>query len=124
MYISQTIRKSLLAKMLTEVLDTQVMVKNGMKHDKNDKALQKPLNSRQLALKLIANVTYRYTSASHTGRIPCTEIADSIVQTGREILQKVVRLIQEDPTQTVSSSTRKAAQKMKPSASGKKSPRG
>jgi len=97
MYINQTIRKSLLAKMLTEILDTRVMVKNGMKRDKHDKALQKLLNSRQLALKLIANVTYGYTSASHTGRMPCTEIADSIVQTGREILEKAIRLIQEDP---------------------------
>ena len=75
--------------MLTDILDTHIMMKNGMKHEKNNnKALQKLLNSRQLALKLIANVTYRYTSASHTGRIPCTEIADSIVQTGRKILQK------------------------------------
>ncbi|CUS13110.1 unnamed protein product, partial [Tuber aestivum] len=97
MYIKQTIRKSLLAKMLTEILDTRVMVKNGMKRDKHDKALQKLLNSRQLALKLIANVTYGYTSASHSGRMPCTEIADSIVQTGREILEKAIRLIQEDP---------------------------
>ncbi|KAG0638169.1 hypothetical protein HOY80DRAFT_923269 [Tuber brumale] len=97
MYIKQTIRKSLLAKMLTEILDTRVMVKNGMKRDKHDKALQKLLNSRQLALKLIANVTYGYTSASHSGRMPCTEIADSIVQTGREILEKAIRLIQADP---------------------------
>jgi len=88
MYISQTIRKSLLAKTLTDILDTRIMMKNGMKHDKNNKALQKLLNSCQLALKFIANVTYRYTSASHIGRIPCTEIADSIVQTGRKILQK------------------------------------
>jgi len=97
MYIKQTIRKSLLAKMLTEILDTRVMVKNGMKRDKHDKALQKLLNSRQLALKLIANVTYGYTAASHTGRMPCVEIADSIVQTGREILEKAIHLIQEDP---------------------------
>ncbi|PWW73841.1 hypothetical protein C7212DRAFT_359656 [Tuber magnatum] len=97
MYIKQTIRKSLLAKMLTEILDTRVMVKNGMKRDKHDKALQKLLNSRQLALKLIANVTYGYASASHSGRMPCAEIADSIVQTGREILEKAIRLIQEDP---------------------------
>lgn len=89
-YVKQTIRKSLLAKMLTEILDTRVMVKNGMKREKDDKALQKLLNNRQLALKLISNVTYGYTSASFSGRMPCAEIADSIVQTGREILEKVI----------------------------------
>ena len=93
MYAKSEIRKSLLAKMLGEILETRVMVKSGMKVDKDDKTLQKLLNNRQLALKLIANVTYGYTSASFSGRMPCSEIADSIVQTGRETLEKAIALI-------------------------------
>ena len=93
MYAKTHIRKSLLAKMLSEILETRVMVKSGMKVDKDDKTLQQLLNNRQLALKLIANVTYGYTSASFSGRMPCSEIADSIVQTGRETLEKTIALI-------------------------------
>lgn len=93
MYTKPEIRKSLLAKMLGEILETRVMVKSGMKVDKDDKSLQRLLNNRQLALKLIANVTYGYTSASFSGRMPCSEIADSIVQTGRETLEKAIALI-------------------------------
>ena len=93
MYAKPDIRKSLLAKMLGEILETRVMVKSGMKLDKDDKTLQRLLNNRQLALKLIANVTYGYTSASFSGRMPCSEIADSIVQTGRETLEKAIALI-------------------------------
>ncbi|KAI9749651.1 MAG: hypothetical protein M4579_006791 [Chaenotheca gracillima] len=93
MYVKPEIRKSLLAKMLGEILETRVMVKSGMKEDKDDKTLQRLLNNRQLALKLIANVTYGYTSASFSGRMPCSEIADSIVQTGRETLEKAIALI-------------------------------
>ena len=93
MYAKPGIRKSLLAKMLGEILETRVMVKSGMKLDKDDKTLQRLLNNRQLALKLIANVTYGYTSASFSGRMPCSEIADSIVQTGRETLEKAIALI-------------------------------
>ena len=93
MYVKPEIRKSLLAKMLGEILETRVMVKSGMKIDKDDKSLQRLLNNRQLALKLIANVTYGYTSASFSGRMPCSEIADSIVQTGRETLEKAIALI-------------------------------
>lgn len=92
-YAKTEIRKSLLAKMLAEILETRVMVKSGMKQDKDDKTLQRLLNNRQLALKLIANVTYGYTSASFSGRMPCSEIADSIVQTGRETLEKAIALI-------------------------------
>ncbi|KAI2778129.1 hypothetical protein F4815DRAFT_478865 [Daldinia loculata] len=93
MYCKAEVRKSLLAKMLTEILETRVMVKSGMKQDKDDKTLQKLLNNRQLALKLLANVTYGYTSASFSGRMPCSEIADSIVQTGRETLERAIALI-------------------------------
>ncbi|KAF2229850.1 putative DNA polymerase zeta catalytic subunit [Viridothelium virens] len=93
MYVKPTMRKSLLAKMLGEILETRVMVKSGMKVDKDDRTLQQLLNNRQLALKLIANVTYGYTSASFSGRMPCAEIADSIVQTGRETLEKAIALI-------------------------------
>lgn len=93
MYVKPEMRKSLLAKMLGEILETRVMVKSGMKMDKDDKTLQQLLNNRQLALKLLANVTYGYTSASFSGRMPCSEIADSIVQTGRETLEKAIALI-------------------------------
>lgn len=92
-YVRPEMRKSLLAKMLTEILETRVMVKTGMKQDPEDKVLQRLLNNRQLALKLIANVTYGYTSASFSGRMPCAEIADSIVQTARETLEKAIAFI-------------------------------
>lgn len=93
MYCKAEIRESSLAKMLTEILETRVMIKSGMKKDKDDKTLQRLLNNRQLALKLLANVTYGYTSASFSGRMPCSEIADSIVQTGRETLERAIALI-------------------------------
>jgi DNA polymerase zeta len=93
MYVKPEMRKSLLAKMLGEILETRVMVKSGMKQDKDDKTLLQLLNNRQLALKLLANVTYGYASASFSGRMPCSEIADSIVQTGRETLEKAIAII-------------------------------
>lgn len=92
-YLKPHVRRSLLAKMLAEILDTRVMVKEGMKKDQGDPSFQRIMNNRQLALKLIANVTYGYTSASYSGRMPCTEIADSIVLTGREILESAIETI-------------------------------
>ncbi|KAK9434378.1 hypothetical protein V1505DRAFT_359959 [Lipomyces doorenjongii] len=91
-FVKQSIRRSLLAKMLTEILETRVMVKSEMNDTDND-GLRKLLNNRQLALKYIANVTYGYTSASFSGRMPCAEIADAIVSSGREILERAIELI-------------------------------
>jgi DNA polymerase elongation subunit (family B) len=46
-------------------------------------ALLRALNARQFGLKMIANVSYGYTSASFSGRMPMAELADSIVAVGR-----------------------------------------
>ncbi|KAF8909030.1 hypothetical protein CPB84DRAFT_1813269 [Gymnopilus junonius] len=92
MYVKPIVRKGLLGRMLTELLDTRVMVKQAMKLG-DDKARRRVLDARQLGLKYIANVTYGYTSASFSGRMPAVEIADSIVQSGRETLEKAIDVI-------------------------------
>lgn len=60
--------------MLEEILETRLMVKKSMKENKKNKLLQKVLHARQLGLKLIANVTYGYTAANFSGRMPCIEV--------------------------------------------------
>ncbi|GLB36160.1 putative DNA polymerase type-B family protein [Lyophyllum shimeji] len=92
MYVKPEVRKGLLGRMLIELLGTRVMVKQAMKGVEN-KALRRILDARQLGLKYIANVTYGYTSATFSGRMPAVEIADSIVQSGRETLEKAIKLI-------------------------------
>lgn len=106
MYVKPEVRKGLLGRMLIELLETRVMVKQAMKGVKDNKVgsgnvphtvmmlsflqmLKRILDARQLGLKYIANVTYGYTSATYSGRMPAVEIADSIVQSGRETLEKV-----------------------------------
>lgn len=92
-YVKPTVRQGLLGRMLTELLDTRVMVKQAMKSVEDDKVLRRTLDARQLGLKYIANVTYGYTSATYSGRMPAVEIADSIVQSGRETLEKAINVI-------------------------------
>ncbi|KAI9460572.1 hypothetical protein BJY52DRAFT_1203789 [Lactarius psammicola] len=93
MYAKPEVRKGLLGRMLTELLDTRVMVKQAMKRVRDNKVLARTLDARQLGLKYIANVTYGYTSATFSGRMPAVEIADSIVQSGRETLEKAIQYI-------------------------------
>lgn len=52
-----------------------------MKEQKNNKHLYKILNAQQLGLKLIANVTYGYTSANFSGRMPCIEVLLKMIET-------------------------------------------
>lgn len=63
-----------------------------------DPKLTRNMNAKQFGLKLIANVTYGYTSASYSGRMPCAELADTIVQTGRDTLEDSKRTIDQHPS--------------------------
>ncbi|KAB7506189.1 DNA polymerase zeta catalytic subunit [Armadillidium nasatum] len=92
-FVQPSIRKGVLPKMLEEILNTRIMVKTAMKAHKDIESLQRVLHSRQLGLKLIANVTYGYTSANFSGRMPCVEIADSVVSKGRETLERAITLV-------------------------------
>lgn len=92
-FVKSDVRQGILPRMLREILDTRLMVKKSMKQNKNNKTLQRVLHSRQLGLKLIANVTYGYTSANFSGRMPCVEVGDSVVSKGRETLQRAINLV-------------------------------
>nr|XP_046229616.1 DNA polymerase zeta catalytic subunit isoform X2 [Scatophagus argus] len=92
-FVKSSVRKGVLPSMLEEILNTRIMVKRSMKTYKQDKALMKLLDARQLGLKLIANVTFGYTSANYSGRMPCVEVGDSIVHKARETLERAIKLV-------------------------------
>ncbi len=76
--------------MLEEILEARLAVKQSMKHHKNDPTLQRVLHARQLGLKLIANVTYGYTSANFSGRMPCIEVNE--IHTGSLFYYTIVNV--------------------------------
>ncbi|CAF3313781.1 unnamed protein product [Rotaria socialis] len=96
-FVKRHIRRGILSVMLEEILATRVMVKNTMKLVDKKSALYKTLDARQLCLKLIANVTFGYTSASFSGRMPCVEIGDTIVYTARTVLERAIDFIKTNP---------------------------
>ncbi|XP_029903584.1 DNA polymerase zeta catalytic subunit isoform X2 [Myripristis murdjan] len=92
-FVKPTVRKGVLPNMLEEILNTRIMVKQSMKTHKQDKALMRLLDARQLGLKLIANVTFGYTAANYSGRMPSVEVGDSIVHKARETLERAIKLV-------------------------------
>ncbi|KAL6531341.1 hypothetical protein OROMI_027704 [Orobanche minor] len=93
-YVPSKVRKGILPRLLEEILSTRIMLKQAMKKLASSQiVLHRILNARQLALKLIANVTYGYTAAGFSGRMPCAELADSIVQCGRRTLEAAISLV-------------------------------
>lgn len=93
-FVKASVREGILPRMLSEILNTRQMVKQSMKLDKSNSALQRVLHSRQLGLKLMANVTYGYTAANFSGRMPAVEVGDSVVAKGRETLERAIRMVE------------------------------
>ncbi|EFN82226.1 DNA polymerase zeta catalytic subunit [Harpegnathos saltator] len=97
-FVKKEVRQGIMPRMLMEILNTRLMVKESMKlHPAENRTLQRVLHSQQLGLKLIANVTYGYTSANFSGRMPCIEIGDSVVSKGRETLERAIKLVESTP---------------------------
>ncbi|XP_004673831.1 PREDICTED: DNA polymerase zeta catalytic subunit isoform X2 [Condylura cristata] len=92
-FVKPSVRKGVLPRMLEEILKTRLMVKQSMKAYKQDRALSRMLDARQLGLKLIANVTFGYTAANFSGRMPCIEVGDSIIHKARETLERAIKLV-------------------------------
>ncbi|KAF8359140.1 rev-3, partial [Pristionchus pacificus] len=93
-YLKWNEREGIVPKMLREILAARIMVKQAAKVC-TSKRLGRILDARQLALKLVANVTYGYTAANWSGRMPCVEVADAILGKGRETLERAINLVNE-----------------------------
>jgi DNA polymerase zeta len=91
-FVPQSVRVGLLPRMLSDLLAARVMVKACGK-DEPDAARRRVLEARQFGLKNLANVTYGYTAASFSGRMPCAELADAVVLTGRACLQAAIQTV-------------------------------
>jgi len=111
MFCKPQTRVGVLPQMLREILETRFMVKRAMKRCLGDhpvsgqrviqdsgkrRTLENVLHARQFALKMIANVTYGYTAASFTGRMPCSELADAIVKAGRHTLEHAIEMVESE----------------------------
>ncbi|CAN0018158.1 unnamed protein product, partial [Laminaria digitata] len=95
-----SLRVGVLPLMLREILETRVMIKGAMRRaeEAGQRVLARTLNARQFALKMISNVTYGYTAAGYSGRMPMAELADAIVESGRQTLIAAARTVENHKT--------------------------
>ncbi|XP_059056759.1 DNA polymerase zeta catalytic subunit isoform X1 [Achroia grisella] len=94
-FVKTSVRRGVLPALLRRILAARQAVKKNMKVQ-TDEAIKKAMHSRQLGLKLIANVTYGYTAANFSGRMPCVEVGDSVVSKGRETLERAIKLVRDN----------------------------
>lgn len=97
-FLTKSVREGVLPCMLREILFTRFAIKDGLKKCAREgwDNWRRVLDARQLALKMLANVTYGYTAASFSGRMPMSTLADAIVVMGKQALEASMREVQSE----------------------------
>lgn len=72
------------------------MIKDSIKLYHRD-SIKNLLKERQIALKMFMNVLFGYTGATFSGRMPCSEIADSVVEISKYCLRKSIDYLNNHP---------------------------
>ena len=95
MFLDASMRDGIIPSMLRTILRTRAVVNAAKKiaDREGDNVQSRILDARQQGLKLLANVTYGYTAATWTGRMPCADIADAIVLYARVTLEKTIHAV-------------------------------
>lgn len=95
-FVKSNIRRGVMPTMEDLILSIRILVKKTMKHLKHEKYIYGKLHHREHALKMVANTSYGYVAASYSGRMPCSEIADSIVETAKETLLRAINTVEKE----------------------------
>lgn len=83
-FVTSSMRKGLLPKILEALLDARKKAKLELKNE-TDPFRKQVLDGRQLALKISANSVYGFTGAQ-VGKLPCLEISQSVTAFGRNMI--------------------------------------
>lgn len=98
LFVTKDVRPGVMPALLTEILKLRAYVKQMLKQVTDEKT-KRILDARQGVLKAFAACAYGYTSAHYSGRMPCVEIGDSIVECSRHMLEFVIDYIEKNYTE-------------------------
>jgi DNA polymerase zeta len=95
LFLKTNIRKGVMPILLDEILSLRSFIKQTLKAA-TDERVKQILEARQLALKRFAACAFGYTNANYTGRMPCVELGDAIVEVSRHMLEFVIEYLERE----------------------------
>lgn len=95
LFVKSDVRRGVLPILLQNILDLRAYIKQTLKYTTDEK-MKRILSARQEALKMYAACTYGYTSAHYSGRMPCVDLGDSIVECSRHMVEFVISVIEKN----------------------------
>ncbi len=92
--VDEDVRKGIIPEILDQILTLRFSVKKAMKQEE-DPVRKRYLNSKQMALKIMANSFYGYTGYLRA-RLYLLEVASSITSYGRWAITKTKKMVEEE----------------------------
>jgi DNA polymerase zeta len=95
LFVKPDVRRGIMPILLDEILSLRTFVKQTLKLTTDEK-MKRVLEARQMALKRFAACAFGYTNANYTGRMPCVDVGDSIVELSRHMLEFVIDYLERE----------------------------
>lgn len=93
LFSNRIVRTGIIPLMIQSLLESRFLLKDTLKYASHVESVKRLYTVRQNVIKGLVNTCYGYVGASFSGRMPCSAIADSIVETARLLLKHTMDLI-------------------------------